>query len=163
VLICATFTHNKTLFHFAERDLRFYPIICDQHKVELCLKLASFVFEGANMLIVLADCAASKDVKGSTSELMKLCFSACHTNISMTQQLSSIAKLFRENVVAILLFYTPSVKTTKAIFEELSGELFQGYLKLLIGRLKERKFSHLVFSLRHPYEIKLKNEMITKW
>jgi len=41
----------------------------------------------------------------------------------LTQQLSSIAKPFRENVAAIVLFYTPSAKTTKAIFEEYAGEL----------------------------------------
>jgi len=62
----------------------------------------------------------------------------------LTQQLSSIAKPFPENVAAIMLFYTPSAKTTKAIFEEYSGELSQDDLKQLIARLKERNFSHLV-------------------
>jgi len=45
--------------------------------------MASFIFEGAKTLIVLDDCAASKDVKGRTGELIKLGFSACHANISM--------------------------------------------------------------------------------
>lgn len=58
----------------------------------------------------------SKDVK-----LVKLSFSARHGNISvwlLTQQLSSIAnaKLFCDNMVAIVLFYTNSAKTTKVIF-----------------------------------------------
>jgi len=156
VLICPTFAHNKTVFRFAERDPPSYVIICEQHKVELWLKLASFAFEGINTLIVLDDCAASKDVKGCTGELVKLGFSARHANISvwvLTQQLSSTAKPFRENVAAIVLFYTPSAKTTKASFEEYAGELSQDDLKQLIARLKESKFSHLVFSLRHPYEI----------
>ena len=71
------------------------------------LKVASFYFEGTNTLIVLDDCAASKDVKGRTGELVKLGFSARHSGISvwvLTQQLSSIAKPFRENVAAIVLF-----------------------------------------------------------
>jgi len=72
VLICPTFAHNKTLFCFAERDLRLFVIICEQHEVELWLKIASFVFEDANTLIVLDYCAASKDVKGRTGELVKL-------------------------------------------------------------------------------------------
>jgi len=59
-------------------------------------------------------------------------------------------------VAAVVLFYTPSAKTTKAIFEEYAGELLQDDLKQLIARLKERKFSHLVFSLRHPHEIKFR-------
>jgi len=69
----------------------------------------------------------------------------------LTQQLSSIAKPFRENVAAIVLFYTPSTKTTKAIFEEYAGELAQDDLKQPLAKLKERKFSHLVFSLRYPF------------
>ena len=67
------------------------------------------------------------------------------------QQLSSIAKPFRENVAAIVLFYTPSAKTTKAIFEEYAGEL-----ELMISKLKERKFAHLIFGLRFPFSIKEK-------
>ena len=63
---------------------------------------------------------------------MKLGFSARHAGISvwvLTQQLSSIAKPFRENVAAIVLFYTPSAKTTKAIFEQYAGELSHEELK----------------------------------
>ena len=83
VLICPTFAHNRTLFRFAERDPRFYPIICEQHEVENWLKVASLFFEGTNTLIVLDDCAASKDVKGRTGELVKLGFSARHSGISV--------------------------------------------------------------------------------
>ena len=114
VLICPTFVYNKTLYGFAERDPRLYVIIYEQHQVEFLLKVASFSFEGTNALIVLDDCAASKDVKGRTGELVKLGFSARHAGISvwvLTQQLSSIAKPFRENVAAIVMFYTPSAKT----------------------------------------------------
>ena len=127
VLICLTFAYNKTLYRFAERDPRFYVIICEQHHVEKWLKVASFAFEGTNTLIVLDDCAASKDVKGRTGELVKLGFSARHAGISvwvLTQQLSSIAKPFRENVAAIVLFYTPSAKRSKDFFFASCGSLF---------------------------------------
>ena len=66
VLICPTFAYNRKLYKFGERDPRLYVIICEQHQVEIWLKLASFAFEGLNTLIVLDDCAASKDVKGRT-------------------------------------------------------------------------------------------------
>lgn len=54
-------------------------------------------FEGTNSLMFLGDCAASKDVKGWTGELVKLGFFARHTDISkwvLTQQLYSIANPF---------------------------------------------------------------------
>jgi len=117
------------------------------------------LFEGTNTLIILDDCASSKDVKGRTGELVKLGFSAWHSGISLwvlTQQLSSIAKPFRENVAVIVLFYTPLAKTMKAIFEEYVGKLSHNQLRQTIARLKERRFAHLVFSLRHPFEIQLK-------
>ena len=158
VLICPTFAHNRTFYRFAERDPRFYPIICEQHEVEKWLKVESFLFEGTNTLIVLDDCAASKDVKGRTGELVNLGFSARHYSISvwvLTQQLTSIAKPFRDNIAAIVLFYTPSAKTTKAIFEEYAGELSREELKKMIAWLKERRFAHLIFSLRHPFGIKM--------
>ena len=151
MLICPTFAHNKTLFRFAERDPCFNPIHLRETPSGTLFEI---VFEGANTLIVLDDCAASKDVKGRTSKLMKFGFSTCHANMSvwlLTQQLSNIAKPFCENVAAIMLFYTPSTKTTKAIFEEYVGELS-------LATLKEIKFSHLVFSLCHPYEIEWKTE-----
>jgi len=158
VLICPTFAHNRTLNRFAERDPRFYPIICEQHQVELWLKLVSFAFEGTNTLIVLDECASSKDVKGRTGQLVRLGFSARHSGISvwvLTQQLSSIAKPFRKNVATIVLFYTPSAKTTKTMFEEYAGELSHDELRQMTARLKERKFAHLIFSLHHPFEIQL--------
>jgi len=146
VLICPTFAYNKTFYRFAETDPRLFVIMCEQHDVEFWLKVVSMFFEGTNTLIVLDDCAASKDVKGRTGELVKLGFSARHSDVSvwvLPQQLSSIAKPFRENVAAIVLFYTPSAKTTKAIFEEYAGELSQDELKELISKLIERKFSIL--------------------
>ena len=133
--------------------------ICEQHHVETWLKLASFAYEGTNTLMVLDDCAASKDVKGQTGELVKLGFSVCHTSISvwvLNQQLSSIAKPFLENVAPLVLFYTPSAKTMKAIFKEYAGELPHDEIKQMISRLKERKFAHLIFSLRYSFSIEEK-------
>ena len=98
-------------------------------------------------------------MKGRASQLVNPGFSARHDGISvwvLTQQIASIAKPFRENVAAIVLFYTPPGKTTKAIFEDYAGEITHEEYKELIAWLKERKFSHLVFSLRYPYEIEAK-------
>ena len=99
-----------------DKDLRIFVIVCQQHEIENWLKLASYFFEKTNTLFVLDDCAASKDVKGRTSQLVNFGFSARHDGISMwvlTQQITSTAKPFRENVAAIVLFYTPSRKQRK--------------------------------------------------
>ena len=98
-------------------------------------------------------------MKGRTSQLVNLGFSARHDGISvwvLTQQITSIAKPFRENVATIVLFYTLSGKTTKAVFEDCADEITHDEYKELSAWLKERKFSHLVFSLRYPYGIQTK-------
>ena len=159
VLICPTFAYIRMQHHFAERDPQLYVIIYEQHQDESWLKVTSFYFEGTNTLIVLDDCAASKDVKRRTGKLIKLGFLARHNGISvwvLTQQLSSIAKPFRENLATIVLFYTPSVKTIKTIFEEYAGEISNDEIKQMIARLKERKFAHSIFSLCHPLSIEQK-------
>jgi len=126
VLICPTFAHNKTYHRIGESDPRMDVIVCEQHHVEKWLKLVRWLFEGANTLIILDDCAASKGVKGRTGELVNLAFSARHMGISvwvLTQKITGITAAFRENVATIVLFYTPSAKTTKAIFDDYAGEL----------------------------------------
>jgi len=158
VLICLTFTHNKTYHRLGEHDPRMDVIVCEQHYVKKWLKLVRWLSEGTNTLIILDDCAASKDVKGGTGELVNLAFSAQHMGISvwaLNQKLTGITSSFQENVAAIVLFYTPSARTTKAIFDDYAGELSQDEYKGLVSKLKERKFSYLVFALRHPYGVKL--------
>ena len=128
VLICLTFAHNKTYHRIGENDPRMFVIICAQQEVENWLKLVTRFFEGTNTLIILDDCAASKDVKGRTGALVRLGFSAHHIGISvwaLTQKITSITASFRQNVAAIVLFYTPSAKTAKAIFDDYACELSQ--------------------------------------
>jgi len=83
VLICLTFTQNKTYHRLGENNPRMDVIVCKQHDVERWLKLVRWLFVGTNTLIILDDCAASKDVKGCTGELVNLAFSARHMGISV--------------------------------------------------------------------------------
>ena len=157
-LLCPTFINNKTWDNFAENGKDFFIIIPEHHHINQWLQLISFAFEGTNTLIILDDCASSKDVKKRTNELVKLAFSARHSGISvwvLTQQMSSIAKPFRENIASLILFSTPSAKDMKTVFEEFAGDLTKDEKEKYMKELKEVKFSHLDFSLRHPFEISL--------
>ena len=156
VLICPTFVKNKTYDGFVDHDPHIFVIACRHHEIEYWLALASFFFEDTNVLIILDDCATSKAVKGRRSQLVDLGFSGRHDGISLwvlTQHFTSIELAFRDNVDVHVLFYTRSAKTTKTIFEECAGELTQEESKELMKRIKEHKFSHLVFS---PDEIEFK-------
>lgn len=99
-------------------------------------------FESTNTLIILDDCTASKVGKSRTGQLGSLRFSVRHAGISvwlLTQQITSIAKPFHENV-AIFLFYTPLGKTMKAIFKDYAGELSPEEYKELMAALKKKMF-----------------------
>ena len=77
---------------------------------------------GTNSLIILDDCASGKCVKNRTSELVKLAFSARHFNLStivITQQLTSIAKPYRENISKLVTFYNPNRQDMNEIIEYL--------------------------------------------
>ena len=70
MLVCPTFVHNKTYFRIGENDPRIFVIICVRHDEEAWLKFVSLFFEGTNTLIIVDDCAVSKDVKGCTGQLV---------------------------------------------------------------------------------------------
>ena len=138
--------------------INFFVIIPEQDQINYYLKIIRYAFDGTNTLIILDDCVSSKDVKQRTNELVNLAFSARHKGISvwvLTQQMTSIAKPFRENIALLVLFYTPSAKDMKVIFENYAGDLTNDEKKTLMNKLKEVKYSHLDFSFRHPFEIEM--------
>ena len=121
-LICPTFEWNKTYENWKyDEDEDFIAINCDEDNVEYYLKYVVKFAAGTNSLIVLDDCVSGKFVKNRTSELIKLAFSTRHFNLStlvITQQLTSIAKPFRENILKLVTFYNPNKNNMKEIFDE---------------------------------------------
>ena len=121
-LLCPTFVHNKTYQEWKfVNDPDVVVVPCDQDEVEYWLKKITSYAEGTNSLIVLDDCASSQAVKNRTSELVKLGFSARHYGLStivLTQQLTSIAKPYRENISKLVTFYNPSSKDMNTIFDD---------------------------------------------
>ena len=157
IFICPTFQNNKAYdkkFIYRDEDVYVFPVEYDQ--VDATLQLVHKTFGGSRGLIVLDDCASSKDVKRRTDELVKLGFSARHDNLSvwvLTQQYTSISKPFRENIGMLVLFYTPSKTDNETIIKEYGMELSKKEVAEHIAELKRRPFSKLVFHLRHPYRI----------
>ena len=93
------------------KDSYLIAIHCDQTQVDVILKQVSETYKETNSPIIIDDCAASQDVKNRVSELTRLAFSARHFNLSTTvttQQLTSISKLYRENISKLVTFYNPN-------------------------------------------------------
>ena len=107
-----------------------FAIQCNHDDVNTWLKFITKIScFGDHTLIILDDCAAGQDVKDRTSELVKLGFSARHHNISVfviTQQLTSIAKPFRENIGKLVCFYNPNKKDMQSLFNDYLAEISKG-------------------------------------
>ena len=113
------------------------------------------LFSGTNTLLILDDCAVSKELKKRSNKFIDLAFSGRHHGISvwvLTQQLTSIAKPFRDNVACVFSFHNPSQVGTKMMFEDFGGNLDQETRKKFVELLKTEKYSRLCFSLRHPFQ-----------
>ena len=74
----------------------------------------------------------------------------------LTQQLTSIAKPFRDNVACVVAFHNPSQIGMKSLFEEFGGDLDSQTRKNLTKNLKSENCSTLCFSLRNPYHCYLR-------
>ena len=133
-LICPTFVQNKTYMYQKWRyvnDEDFIVIPCDQDEVEYHLRQVTHYAEGTNSLIILDDCARS--------ELVKLGFSARHYGLStivISQQLTPIAKPYRENISKLVTFYNPSGKDMNTIFDGYLSTLDASEKKQIISSLK---------------------------
>ena len=128
VLICPTYAKNKTYHRFAHGDKRFFVLSPDASNSDMINELLTdcvVLFSGTNTLIILDDCAVSKYLKQRSNKFIDLAFSGRHDGLSvwvLTQQLTSIAKRFRENVACVVTFHNPE------------------------------KYSRLCFCLRYPYQ-----------
>ena len=157
VLICPTYYKNKTYHNFARGDKRFFVLSPDASNVDEINELLNdcqTLFSGTKTLIILDDCAVSTDLKKRSNKFIDLAFSGRHHGLSMwvlTQQLTSIAKPFRENVACVVTFHNPSQKGMKMFFEDYGGDLDYELYKKFVQLLKTEKYSRLCLSLRYPF------------
>ena len=131
------------------------PDASNQAEIEEFLHLSAALFSGMNTLIILDDCAVSKDLKNRSDIFIELAFSGRHKGSSvwvLTQQLPSIAKPFRDNVGCAVAFHNPSQMGTKTLFEDFGGDLDIDTRKKLMGLLKSERYSKLCFCLQYSFK-----------
>lgn len=116
---------------------------------ELRLRPASNVGKGSDptqvtdeLTNIELDCEVINNVDLSNAVILNYCsgkssaFSARHKGICiwvLTQQITSIAKPFRENTAALVLFNISSAKDMKIIFESYARELTREKKSLMDG------------------------------
>ena len=159
-LICPTFNVNKTYRNWKYIfDPNLFVVQCNHDEVNIWLKIITIDSYGDPTLIILDDCAAGQSVKDRTSELVNLGFSARHRNISVfviTQQLTSIAKSFYENISKLICFYNPNKKDMQNLFNDYLGEISKVEQIKIWEKLRNNRYARLEISLRFPFEYNVK-------
>ena len=151
-LICPTFVYNMTYQEWKHKnDPDFLAMPCKQDDVDSYLQRVTWFAKGTNSLIILDDCAGSQFVKNRTSELVNLAFHARLSTIVITQQLTSIAKPYRENISKLVTFYNPSAKDMKALFDEYMADVETQDKSEIVKSLKNNDYARLEILLRRPY------------
>lgn len=112
--------------------------------------------KNSKALLILDDVAATKDIKSQSSELVSLGFSGRHYGIStivLTQQLTSVAKAYRENISYLVTFYTPGKKDTKVIADDFLDP--DANAEKIRKELRDNKYARLEINLEAPYDWKI--------
>ena len=157
-IICPTLEDNKTYQqwkYLPDSDVYELPVAHDN--VENILRDITHFAKNTNSLIILDDCAASKDVKNRTSELVKLGFSGRHIGLStivVTQQLTSIAKPYRMNISKLVTFYKACKDDMKYIFNNYLN-IEKDEEKRIIETLKNNDYERLEILTTRPYTHKV--------
>ena len=142
-LICPTYVYNKTYHGFAKGDKRFIiatPKADSEDEINQMLDHSSTLFAGTNTLIILDNCAMSKEMKKRSNKLTELAFSGRPKGLSvwvLTQQLTSIGKPFRDNVACVVAFYISNKTGMQILFEEYGCCLDEKTRKTFVKILKE--------------------------
>ena len=153
-IVCPTLEDNKTYQqwkYLTDPDVYELPVTHDN--VENILREITHFAKNTNSLIILDDCASSKDVKNRTSELVKLGFSGRHIGLStiiVTQQLTSIAKPYRMNISKLVTFYNACKDDMKYIFNNYLN-IEKDEEKIIIDTLKNNDYARLEILTTRPY------------
>ena len=162
VLICPTYANNKTYEGFAHKDPNFLVFAPNNSagEIDTILQECSIAFENyGQVLLILDDCACSDDVKKRhSSTLLELAFSGRHRGFSvwlLTQQYTSVAKAFRENVASTITFYSPSDIDAKMLWDNYGGDTSKEDRQQLQTLLKNNLHARLCWRLRFPFTVSL--------
>ena len=153
-IVCPTLEDNKTYQHWKFlNDPDVFELPCAHDDVERKVHEIVHFAKNTNSLIILDDCAASKDVKNRTSELVKLGFHGRHIGLStivITQQLTSIAKPYRMNISKLVTFYNACRDDTKYIFNNYVS-IEKDEEKKITDTLKNNDYARLEILTTRPY------------
>ena len=151
-IICPTFSINTTWQNWRSKKDSGVKVL-ETRDVNRAIKdVLGRHKQGKKALIIFDDVAFLKGVKSQSSELVDLGFSGRHRGIDtivLTQQLTSIAKAYRENITFLVPFYMPGKRHMKVIVDDFLDSNVDA--KEIQRQLKEIPYARLEILLESPY------------
>ena len=160
IIVCPTILWNKSYTNWLpfHKDNCIVPICCEQDDVNKVLEIIQKLYIGTKTLIILDDCASGNDIKNRAGELVKLGFSARHYGLSViviTQQFTSVAKPFRENISKLVTFYNTNSEDMDTLMKGYLRNINKNEKEKIEKQLKQHKHARLEIELRHPFTPKI--------
>lgn len=155
-ITCLTFSINTTWQNWRSKNDPGVKVLETRNVNRAIKSVLSCHEQGKKALIIFDDVAFSKDVKSQSSELVDLGFSGRHRGIDtivLTQQLTSIAKAYRENITFLVSLYMPGKRDMKVIVDDfLDSDVNVSEIR---KQLKEIPYARLEILLESPYGWKI--------
>ena len=156
-IICPTFSINTTWQNWSCKSDSGVMVFETDDITRAIKKILTVHAQGNKGLIIFDDIAFTKDVKQQSGELVKLGFSGRHRGLDtivLTQQLTSIAKAYRENITFLVSFYIPGRRDMKVIVDDFLDP--NADAKTIITQLRITPYARLEISLKSPYGYQIK-------
>ena len=156
-IICPTFSINTTWQNWSCKSDSGVMVFETSDITRAIKNILSVHVHGKKGLIIFDDIAFTKDVKQQSSELVKLGFSGRHRGLDtivLTQQLTSIAKAYREGITFLVSFYMPGKRNMKVIVDEFLDSDVD--FKSISTQLRKTPYARLEISLESPYGHQIK-------
>ena len=153
-LICPTYHQNATWLDWKYADdPDFIVLPCDIKTIEPVIekvleasKERGEFRRGNRNLLILDDCASSRDVKKQDGALVASAFGSRHEGLSvivLTQQFTSVAKAWRENQDYFVFFNNPNYKDMQVMFDEFLGRVGKEERGRILDLLESKDYSRL--------------------
>ena len=162
VIICPTIQWNRAYQNrkWIWADDEVYLCNLENISLQQALEFYYKVFRGDETLIIIDDCAATKELKfrshttvGKKCMISELAFSGRHTNQSvwiLSQKYNSVLKDFREQLKWVCLFYCKDRDSFQNCLRENDVVPNAGTRDTIAGILKQRKHTKLILRTDQP-------------
>ena len=151
LLICPTYSKNKTYHGFAENDKN---IIVGYPDASNCDEINDLLHECADLFSDFGWLCCIERLEEALEQVyqFRILWEAWRLiRLGINSAIDLHSQTFRENVACVVAFHNPSQIGTKTLFEDYGGDLDADTRKKFAELLKSERYSRVCFRLKYPF------------